>query len=159
MSAVGRAVALAAGVAAGLWASVGAADTTPLWHAAYGLGASVGAAPGLRQNLDLAAGVGFLARSGRGLVEGLDGPLLGGALVTGLRAYPSYVAVEGGWTSIHLVGYSVTAGPALRIDPVARVGGELAFSMMVAYVRLGARVIAVSDGDVQGCVTLGAGIE
>jgi hypothetical protein len=134
-------------------------DLTPVWHAEYGLGAAAGSTSGLRQNLDASGGVAFTHHSGQDLGGGDDGWLVGGAVVTGFHAYPTYLAVEGGWTSIHIFGFSATAGPALRLDPGVRPGGELAASIMFAYVRLGVRAIGVSDGDVQICGTLGVGVE
>ena len=79
--------------------------------------------------------------------------------MTGFHFYPTYVALEGGYTSVRIVGESVTLGPALKVDPTLRHGGEIAASVMFAYIRLGVRAIAVSDGDVQVCATLGVGVE
>jgi opacity protein-like surface antigen len=156
-----RTALVAAVVALAPWSGARADDVVmPVGHAEYGVGGSFGPYAGFRQNLDLAAGAAFVRYMGQAMGSGYDGWLLGGAFVTGFGAHPTYAAAETGWTSIHLLGYSATIGPALRLDPgKVSPGGEASASIMAFFVRVGLRAIVVADGDAQICGTVGVGVE
>lgn len=136
-------------------------DVEPLGHVAYAIGGGLGTNSGLRQNIDLALEAGFLHDAGQGgfFSRAQAGWFLGGSVATGFGAYPSYAAAELGWTHLDIGGTCVAWGPALRFAPSVRPGGSLRIGARLLIAQLGARLLAVSDGDVQVTATIGAALE
>ncbi len=161
-------MAATAALSLGALAPAASADPTLLYHLEYGMGGALGSNPGFRPNLDVATAVGFMhplrMKSDDGKTQfeanlGESGWLVGGALVTGFGAYPTYAMVEAGQTIVSIVGGSMTLGPAVRLDPKIGMGLEGSMSLRFFIFQLGVRVIGVfvNDADVQICGVMGLG--
>ena len=132
-------------------------------HAAYAIGGAAGAYGGFRQGVDVAggAGLGHCSGGNDAMGGGCEGAAAHAWLMTGFGAYPTYVGLGGGYASRGVVGVTVSAGPALRVDPSLGVGGELRGAISIFGVQAGARVIAVGmhGFDLQPTITLGYGFD
>ena len=77
----------------------------------------------------------------------------GSAALTAKKSLPT--------RSLRPCATTVSAGPALRVDPSLGVGGELRGAISIFGVQAGARVIAVGmhGFDLQPTITLGYGFD
>jgi hypothetical protein len=140
-------------------------DKQWLFHLSYGAGVgAVSSSKGVsfRQAFDGSVALGLFQDAGQGgfFSRAQKGPFVGAALNTGFGAYPTYLALEGGYARVDLQGWLVSAGPAARVLPNVGVGAEASALYYLLIFQLGARAIGIitEPREFQLQATLGVGL-